>query len=158
MIGWFHQIFLQSWSSTQLGLMQFAVSAEGCYRDPNLSTKGSLLYSPFSDDKSGRSVTQPTRVDMLTGTGGIAFPAKTLGAEFLAFWKTNTERFDTLQMCTDDVWINGYLAMNKRESYVVPGIEGFKILDINQADSLWRINRAHDYNDRGIQLFKKHWG
>jgi hypothetical protein len=48
--------------------------------------------------------------------------------------------------------------MNNRERYVIPGIEGFKMLDINQADSLWRINRVHDYNDRGIQLFKKHWG
>jgi hypothetical protein len=125
---------------------------------PALKLKGSLLYSPFLDDKLGRSPTEPTRVDILTGTGGIAFPPKMLGADFLAFWKTNSEQFESLQIYTDDIWISGYLAMNKRDRYVVPGPEDVRAIAVCQLDSLWRINRDRDYNDRVIQLFSKHWG
>ncbi|MBS2036000.1 hypothetical protein JST97_13510 [bacterium] len=99
------------------------------------------------------SLNQPVAVDILTGTGGMAFPSGALGPDFLNFWESRAQG----QKLVDDIWINGYLARRGCKRYVIPTSSTIRTHTYRQPDSLARLNLVSDSNDLSIAAFAEHW-
>ena len=99
----------------------------------------------------------PVPVDILTGTGGIAFPARAMNVDFLTFLKARASTHEHLQTMADDIWINGYLAMNGVPRYVIPATSVIETHTFRQPDSLARLNILSDFNDQSIEVFADSW-
>lgn len=128
-------------------------------RDPSCYRyKRTRFYSCDIEETHGIRVKGPVPIDLVTGTGGIAFPPLTLGRDFIHFWKSHKEQYEKLQNLTDDIWISGYLAMHNIIRYVVPAPPGILATATYQKDSLWSINKNSTNNDESIKVFAQYWG
>jgi hypothetical protein len=153
-------------------------------KDPNAvyGYRGCLLDASLSYAKrsivgfNGRIFKrEERRVDILTGTGGIAFRREVTGSDYLAFWrKMEDSRPDLLNV--DDILFNSFLAQKNIVRIVIPLDEELKPLvkrlsivrkygiipypefeEGHYPDSLWKEHSDGLKNDRAINFFKQVW-
>lgn len=114
-------------------------------------------FNSCAPPEAAWSLSQPVGVDVLTGTGGIAFPPGALGSDFLEQWRSQSAAYGEQQRMVDDIWLNGYLASHGRPRYVLPATRVIRTHTYRQPDSLARLNLVSDANDRSIAAFAGSW-
>lgn len=122
------------------------------YRGRTLLDK-TTKFIKYNNSKlfQGSTTDDPVKVDIITGTWGCLYKPRFFDEKIFGGEVTHENFF------VDDIWINGNLAMNKIDRYVIPNV-GVKPLDgVHNIDSLWSINAGGSNNNIMCDHFKKYW-
>ena len=101
----------------------------------------------FQDGPTGGAI----EVDVLTGTGAIAFSRGVIGPELLTAWEVACQECPGL-FYVDDMWLNGWLQRWGIPRYVIGGTVGTPTPSTSN-DALWAINEGARNNDAAMAWF-----